>query len=105
MTIIGYSIIVFAKIIHFLLNLYTFIIAAAVILSWVRADPAHPLVRIIARITEPVLGRVRRIMPQAMFRTGIDLSPMIVLLILILIDSILVGILMEAGRALLTKGA
>ena len=103
MTSFGYVIITFAKILHFVINLYTFIIAAAVIMSWVKVGGNSPIVKIVRQLTDPVLNRVRRIMPKAMFRTGLDLTPMVVLLVLILIDSIVVELLMELGRSLLLQ--
>lgn len=99
MQAIGYIIIAIAKMLHLILNIYTFIIVIAVILSWVRPDPHNPIIRIIHQITEPVFYRVRRIMPRALFRTGLDFSPIIVLLILILLDTVVVNLLFDLGRS------
>lgn len=90
-----------AKMLHLIFNIYTFVIAIAVIMSWIRPDPYNPIVRIIRQITEPVFNIVRRIMPRFLFRTGIDLSPIFVLLILIVLDTVLVGYLYELGQFLL----
>ena len=57
-----------------LLTLYKYILLASVIVSWVNADPYNPLVNFIHRVTEPVLRRIRRHIPD----TGmLDLSPIV----------------------------
>jgi YggT family protein len=67
----------FAKITDILLTLYTFIIIARAVVSWVSPDPYNPIVNFLYRATEPVLYRVRTLLPDL---GGIDLSPLVVLL-------------------------
>jgi len=69
------------------INLYIFVIIAAVIASWLIAfgvlNPRNPfargLIQFLDALTEPVFRRVRRIIPPL---GGLDLSPLIVLLLL-----------------------
>lgn len=68
-----------AYVFEILLNIYMWIIIARALISWVNPDPYNPIVRFLYRATEPVLSRVRRIIPDL---GGIDLSPLIVLLII-----------------------
>ena len=57
-----------------LLTLYKYILLASIIISWVNADPYNPLVNFIFRVTDPLLRRIRRHMPD----TGmLDLSPLV----------------------------
>jgi YggT family protein len=57
-----------------LLTIYKYILLANVIISWVNADPYNPIVRFVYRITDPLLNRIRRHMPD----TGmLDLSPLV----------------------------
>jgi len=57
-----------------LLTLYKYILLASVVISWVNADPYNPLVNFIYRVTDPLLARIRRYMPD----TGaLDLSPLV----------------------------
>jgi YggT family protein len=56
-----------------LLTLYKYILLASVVVSWVNADPYNPLVNFIYRVTDPVLRRIRRYMPDAGM---LDLSPL-----------------------------
>lgn len=58
------------------------------ILSWFPMSAGNPFKAMLDQITEPVLMPIRRLMP----RTGtLDLSPMIAILIIILIQSLLQG--------------
>ncbi|PIQ88559.1 MAG: hypothetical protein COV72_07425 [Candidatus Omnitrophica bacterium CG11_big_fil_rev_8_21_14_0_20_42_13] len=59
-----------------LLDFFVLIIIIRVIISWVHADPYNPLVQFINKITEPVLYPIRKMLPSD-FRFGIDISPMI----------------------------
>ena len=68
------------RLILLLLDIYTWIIIAAAVVSWVNPNPYHPAVRLLARLTEPVLGPIRRLLPP--WKTfGLDFSPMIVILL------------------------
>jgi YggT family protein len=69
------------------LSLYTVILIARIILSWVlmawSPPPGMtPLIRVIYDLTEPVLGFFRRYIPPV---GGLDLSPIVIFLILAVI--------------------
>ncbi len=59
-----------------LIDLYSLIVLASVVLSWVQLSPEHPLVRITHTLTEPVLAPIRRLLPDV---GGLDFSPMVLL--------------------------
>jgi YggT family protein len=64
-----------------LLDLYSLVIIAAALITWVSPDPHNPIVTFLRRATEPVLEPVRRLLPP--WKTaGLDLSPLIVLLVI-----------------------
>lgn len=69
-----------------LIDLYSLIIIAAVILSWVRLDPRHPLAAVVYGLMEPVLAPIRRALPPM---GGLDLSPMVVLIALQVLKSLM----------------
>ncbi len=70
-----------AHVIDFVLYAYMWLIIIRALLSWVNPDPYNPIVSFLYQVTEPVLYRVRRFLP---FRgLGIDLSPIIVLIIIV----------------------
>lgn len=77
-----------AGIIDFLLTAYMWIIIGRAIISWVNADPYNPIVRFLYEATEPVLGRIRRVLPLSM--GGIDFSPMILIVAIMFLQSFLV---------------
>ena len=65
--------------IGWLLGLYSWVIIAAALMTWVSPDPRNPIVMFLRRVTEPVLEPVRRMLPP--WKTGgLDLSPLIVLI-------------------------
>ncbi len=67
-----------------ILGLYWWIVIASVVLSWLYAfnvvNPSNPFVRAVGQFvhdaTEPLLGRIRRIMPNL---GSIDISPIVLL--------------------------
>ena len=68
-----------ATVLDIALTAYYWIIIIRAIVSWVNPDPWNPIVQFLDRATEPVLTPIRRWMG---FRMGIDLSPIIAILIL-----------------------
>ncbi len=100
---LGYFIISVAKILQLLINIYTFVIAGAIIVSWVGADPYNPIVRFLHQMTEPVFWRIRKRLPAFFFKTGLDFTPMIVLILLILIENVGVSLLYELGQSFLAR--
>jgi YggT family protein len=70
-----------------LIDIYSLVLFGSVILSWVQLPPDNPIVRVIHQLTEPVLSRVRKILPSA---AGFDFSPMVVLVGLQLLKGLLV---------------
>ena len=69
-----------------LIDLYTVVVLAAVILSWIRLSPGNPVSQLVHTLTEPVLAPARRMIPPL---GGLDLSPMLVLIALQAIRSVL----------------
>ncbi len=65
------------RLISALIDLYSFIVLAAVIMSWLPVDRRSPLAMMIFRLTEPALAPIRRVLPSM---GGLDLSPMVLLL-------------------------
>ncbi len=71
---------------HTVMNLYIWIVIISALLSFVRPDPYNPIVQILHRLTEPVLNFIRQKMPFVVF-SGVDLSPLVVILGLQLVDN------------------
>jgi YggT family protein len=77
------------------------IIIIRALISWVNPDPYNPIVRFLYQITEPVLYPIRRRLP---FMGGIDLSPIVVLLIIVFLQAFLVKTLSELAVRLKMGG-
>lgn len=60
------------------------------ILSWFIQDPYHPVMKFLIEVTEPILQPLRRVMPQT---PGIDLTPFVAMIALLLLRQIIVGLL------------
>jgi YggT family protein len=65
---------VLISLIHTIIDVYSFILFIAVILSWVNLDRDNPVLRFVTAVTEPVLAPIRRVLPPA---GGFDLSPLV----------------------------
>jgi len=75
------------ELIIMLLGLYKWIVIVAALVTWVNPDPYNPIVRFLYKATEPVLYPIRRFVGS---RLGpIDISPIIVIVIIIFIQSFL----------------
>lgn len=77
-----------AILIDFVLSAYMWIIIGRAIISWVNADPYNPIVRFLHEVTEPLLYRIRRVLPVV--AGGLDLSPMVLIMAIIFLQSFLV---------------
>ena len=86
MVLIANILLALAKIVELasgLLTIYKYVLLARVIISWVNADPYNPIVSFIYRVTEPLLQRIRRYMPD----TGmLDLSPLVAFAIIYVVQ-------------------
>lgn len=78
-----------SRIVHFMLNLYIWIIFAHVILSWIRTPTLYKVRLILFKLTEPVLAPIRRFVPPYKFG-GLDISPIIAFVLILLIDTVIV---------------
>lgn len=71
-------------------TLLSLAILARILLSWFRVSPYHPLVDFLYRVTEPILGPLRRAIPPIGM---VDISPVIALILLQIIQQILIAII------------
>ena len=78
-----------------LLGLYSWVIIAAALISWVSPDPRNPIVMFLRQVTEPVLAPVRRFLPP--WKTGgLDFSPLIVILAIQFVERVILPGLLRA---------
>lgn len=97
MFIVGNFISVLATMLNLFLEVYMWVLIARSVLSWVSPDPYNPIVQFLYKVTEPVLYPIRQRMG---FGMGMDLSPMIVILVIMFLKQFLVSSLYELGSRL-----
>ena len=78
------------------LGLYTFLVVARALVSWVSPDPYNPIVQFLVRTTEPALRPIRRRLPPM----GIDVSPLILIFAIFFIQRAVVTSIREIVVAL-----
>jgi YggT family protein len=78
-----------SKILDIVFMISMWVLIFRVALSWVRIPSLYSVSVLLYHLTEPVLKPVRRFVPPHKFG-GIDLSPMIVILLLVFFDIFLV---------------
>lgn len=90
-------ILILERVVSGVIFFYQFLIFIRVLLTWVNPDPYrptidHPLIRLLQRVTDPVLTPLRRIIPP--IGGAIDISPIVALVILEILRRILSSLLL-----------
>ena len=75
-----------------------FSIFVRALLSWVSSGAHNPMARLLGSFTEPLLAPARRLLPAT---GGLDLSPIIVFMVLMLGLKLIIQPLLDMGRAML----
>nr|WP_041666444.1 YggT family protein [Sulfurospirillum deleyianum] len=88
----------FATILHTLVNIYIWVVIIAALITFVRPDPYNPIVQILFRLTNPVYAFIRKFVPTLI--GGVDLAPLIVVLVLQFVDLFAVKLLFALSNAL-----
>ena len=87
-----------ARVLDLALTIYMWVIIARALLSWVNPDPYNPIVRFLYNITEPVLAWLRQRLP--LVYSGLDLSPLVVLLAIVFLKNFLIASLLQLAYRL-----
>jgi YggT family protein len=77
------------KLLVAVLQVYSWLIIVRVIQSWVNPRPRNEILLMVIRVTEPVLGFLRALIPLR----GIDLSPILAWLLI----QLLMRLIVQAG--------
>ncbi len=86
-------IIAVATIAQMVIQIYMWVVIISALISWVRPDPYNPIIQILQRLTEPVYEKIRKYIPTVI--SGIDLTPVILILILQFINLFFIQILFD----------
>ena len=83
-----------AGLIQWITKIWMLAIVARVILSWVAPDPRNQINQILAKMTDPILNPIQRILPSM---AGLDFSPVIALFGLRFIGNVVPQFLLNLG--------
>lgn len=92
--LLGLVVLAFAELLNQLINIFFYAVIALTILSWISPLAQGPLVEIVVRISEPLIKPIRGIMPSV---SGLDFSPLILIVCLKLLTMLLVQPLAQIG--------
>lgn len=95
--LIGLFVLGFAELLNQLINIFFYAVIALTILSWISPLAHGPLVEILVRISEPLIRPIRGILPSI---SGLDFSPLILIIGLKLLSILLVQPLAQIGTSL-----
>lgn len=91
---VGSAAVSLLSLVQLLFQAFYLLLIIRVILSWVPGiDYHHPAVQFVFRLTSPVLNPIRRAVPPV---GGLDLSPLVAILLLIIVQRVVMSLLVQA---------
>lgn len=87
-----------AELLQLCIYVFLFSIIIQVVLSWLSPDTYNPVTALLHRLNEPLLRPARQLLPPF---SGIDLSPLVVIIVLQLASILLVRPLRDLARSFL----
>ena len=97
-SLIGLLIFSVAELLRLLFNVFFWAVIIRAVLSWIAPDPRQPAIAVVGQLTEPVMRPARGLIPPI---SGLDLSPIVVLLALQLLQMLLVAPLHDLALSLM----
>ena len=94
---LGNFLLAVAKLLNFILGAYIWIVIGRAVISWVNPDPYNPIVKFLRQVTDPLLVKIRQFVP---IMGGFDLSPMILILVIMFLQNFLVPTLYQLASSL-----
>jgi len=98
MFVFGYLLRALTGILHFALQIGIILFLVRAVLSWFSQDTRQPVIAFIYSITDPVLDRIRRLIPPIGM---VDLSPFFAIAALWFLDNFLVPVLHRLAEGML----
>jgi YggT family protein len=81
--------------VNIILTMLQWLIIAAALVTWVSPDPRNPIVQFLFRSTQWILRPCRKILPPR-WTGGIDFSPVIAILLIVIVKQLVIGLLLGA---------
>ena len=94
----GVLVLSIAELLKLAVYVMVFSIFIRALLSWISIGRPHPILQLLYSFTEPLMAPARRILPAT---SGLDLSPIIVFIVLMLILKLVVQPLLDFGRLII----
>ena len=94
----GVLVLSIAELLKLAVYIMVFSIFIRALLSWVSMGRSHPILQLLYSFTEPLMAQARRILPTT---SGLDLSPIIVFIALMLILKLFVQPMLDLGKLLI----
>lgn len=95
--LLGLVVLAFAELLNQLINIFFYAVIALTILSWISPLVHSPLIEILVLICEPLIKPIRGLLPSI---SGLDFSPLILIVSLKLLTMLLVQPLAQIGASL-----
>ncbi len=102
--VLAWLLIGLGQVAHIFLTLYMWLVIIGALLTWISPDPYNPIVRIIYAATEPSFAWLRRNLRLPLNLGGIDFSPMLLILAVVLADRLVVRFVIYEGIRMKTMG-
>lgn len=84
------------QVVSLIFQIYILIVVARAVISWVNPDPYNPIVRFLHNATDPVLDRIRRVLPLQF--GGMDFTPIALLLGLSVLQQVVLQLIARLAR-------
>jgi YggT family protein len=97
--VLGNFVYAIARLSDLAISLYVIVIIVRAIISWFNPNPYSPAVMFLSKVTDPVLERIRRLLPLG-GGVGLDLSPIIAIFGLLFVKYLLVASLYDISAGL-----
>lgn len=93
----GLIVLALAETLSLLVNVFLFSIIIQAVISWVNPGGYNPIIGLLNQLTAPILSPVRRFVPPI---SGLDLSPMVAIIVLYLVTMLFIQPLTDLGQQL-----
>ncbi len=97
MIVLGNLLVTTGSLLKSIAGLYMLIVIASAVITWFPVDPWHPAVKLLRGLTDPVYERVRKVMRKALWNTGVDFTPFLIILALWFLNGAVFQSLIDVG--------
>jgi YggT family protein len=100
MFVLGNILVGLAQVLHYVLQLYMWILIGRAIISWVNADPRNGIVRFLRSVTDPPVEMIRRRLPRNLRYYPLDIAFLVLFGLVIFAQFAVVQTLIDLGQRL-----